>query len=101
MTVAFGNLIVVIIAEGKFLENQVNEYFLFAGLLGCATIAFAVLTFFYKYHDPPSVGNDDKKSDGEVAATAEGKEGLENVAYSKASIDSDIKLVHMRAFDPN
>lgn len=95
MTVAFGNLIVVIVAEGRFIDNQVHEYFLFAGLLGVATIAFAVLGFFYKYHDPKS---DDHKSEEESEETKD--EQTPNVTY-KNSIDSDIKLLKIKTLDSN
>lgn len=91
MTVAFGNLIVVIIAEGKFIENQVHEYFLFAGLLGVATIAFSVLSFFYKYHDPKA--ENDEKTDNEESSTGP------NAVHSKNSIDSDVKLLKMKSLD--
>jgi hypothetical protein len=65
LTVAFGNLIVVIIAEAKFVDNQVYEYLLFAGLLGIATIAFGVLAWFYKYEDPDASSEKEEKRDGE------------------------------------
>lgn len=96
MTVAFGNLIVVIVAEGRFVENQVHEYFLFAGLLGVATIAFSVLSFFYKYHDPKS-----SDSDGKSESEEEESSSAPNVIQSKNSIDSDIKLLKMQSLDPN
>lgn len=91
MTVALGNLIVVIIAEGKFVENQVNEYYLFAGLLGAATIAFGVLTFFYKYKD---------EQDNQVGEEKQpGVDGVANVAFSKNSIDTDIKLLKLNSLE--
>lgn len=95
MTVAFGNLIVVIIAEGKFLDNQVYEYFLFAGLLGVATIIFCVLSYFYKYQETHH--DDEKRSDTDV----ENNDGTINKAYSQNSIDNDIKMLKMKALDPN
>ena len=95
MTVAFGNLIVVIIAEAKFVDNQVHEYFLFAGLLSVATIVFGVLSFFYKYNDPKS--EDEKLENGKK----DNKDGIHNVVFSKNSVDSDIKLLNMKSFDTN
>lgn len=95
MTVAFGNLIVVIIAEAKFVDNQVHEYFLFAGLLGIATIIFGVLSFFYKYTDPKL---EDEKSEN---SKKDNKNGIPNVVFSKNSIDSDIKLLKIKSFDTN
>ena len=49
LTVALGNLLVVIVAESKFVDNQVYEYILFAGLLLIATIVFIIISYFYKY----------------------------------------------------
>jgi hypothetical protein len=49
LTVALGNLLVVIVAESKFVDNQVYEYILFAGLLFVATIVFIIISWFYKY----------------------------------------------------
>ncbi|XP_046824212.1 peptide transporter family 1 isoform X1 [Vespa crabro] len=49
LTVAFGNLIVVIIAEVSFFERQVYEFFLFAGLMFAFMILFGIMTMFYKY----------------------------------------------------
>jgi hypothetical protein len=51
LTVAFGNLIGVVSAEGKFFSNQAHEYYLFAGLLAIATIIFTILGYFYKYNE--------------------------------------------------
>ncbi|XP_011313545.1 peptide transporter family 1 [Fopius arisanus] len=50
-TVAFGNVIVVIIAEAKFFEQQVSEFFFFAGLTALDFLLFAMLTRSYKYHN--------------------------------------------------
>ncbi|CAF0821688.1 unnamed protein product [Brachionus calyciflorus] len=49
LTVAFGNLIVVIIAEARFIQDQVYEYVFFAGLLFLATAVFFALSYNYKY----------------------------------------------------
>lgn len=48
MTVAVGNLIVVIIAGAKFFESQVFEFFLFAGLMFVDMLIFMVLARRYK-----------------------------------------------------
>ncbi|XP_034945797.1 peptide transporter family 1 isoform X2 [Chelonus insularis] len=48
-TVAFGNLIVVIIAEAKIFERQALEFFLFAGLMIVDMLIFAVMAKCYKY----------------------------------------------------
>ncbi|KAK3890053.1 hypothetical protein Pcinc_005968 [Petrolisthes cinctipes] len=51
ITVAFGNLIVVIIAGAKIFERQAQEFFLFAGLMFVDMICFAFLAKHYKYID--------------------------------------------------
>lgn len=49
LTIAIGNLLIVIVTQSKFVENQVYEYILFAGLLFIATISFIIISYFYKY----------------------------------------------------
>ena len=51
LTVAVGNLVVVVVAKAKMVHNQVYEYVLFAGLLSAATLVFMLLAYFYKYVD--------------------------------------------------
>lgn len=48
LTVAFGNLIVVIITGAKFFESQTYEFFLFAGLMFVDMIVFTWLAIRYK-----------------------------------------------------
>ncbi|XP_013138411.1 PREDICTED: peptide transporter family 1 [Papilio polytes] len=49
LTVAFGNLIVVLIVEGNFLDAQWKEFFLFAGLMLLDMLIFTVMALRYKY----------------------------------------------------
>ncbi|XP_059198394.1 solute carrier family 15 member 2 [Centropristis striata] len=51
LTVAFGNVIVLIVAEGAGLE-QWKEFVLFAGLLLAVCIIFSIMAYFYTYVDP-------------------------------------------------
>ncbi|KAK2840110.1 hypothetical protein Q5P01_013850 [Channa striata] len=51
LTVAFGNVIVLIVAEGAGLE-QWKEFLLFAGLLLGVCIIFSIMAHFYTYVDP-------------------------------------------------
>ncbi|KAL3055939.1 hypothetical protein OYC64_018610 [Pagothenia borchgrevinki] len=51
LTVAFGNVIVLIVAEGAGLE-QWKEFLLFAGLLLGVCIIFSIMANFYTYVDP-------------------------------------------------
>ncbi|KAI1885242.1 hypothetical protein AGOR_G00218150 [Albula goreensis] len=50
LTVAFGNVIVLIVAEGAGLE-QWMEFILFAGLLVAVSIIFSIMAHFYTYVD--------------------------------------------------
>lgn len=55
MTSAVGDLIVVIVAEGRFIPSQVGEFFFFAGLMAVDSFIFMSMTYFYKYQDYSSV----------------------------------------------
>ena len=50
LTVAVGNLVVVVVAEARIVNSQIYEYLTFAGLLILGTIVFGVISFFYKYN---------------------------------------------------
>ncbi|XP_048049481.1 solute carrier family 15 member 2 isoform X1 [Megalobrama amblycephala] len=50
MTVAFGNVIVLIVAEGAGMEQWV-EFILFAALLVAVSIIFSIMAYFYTYVD--------------------------------------------------
>jgi len=49
MTVAFGNLIVLIVAESALIDNQATEFFVFAGLMLLDVVLFSVMACFYAY----------------------------------------------------
>lgn len=51
LTVAFGNVIVLIVAEGAGLK-QWKEFLLFASLLLGVCIIFSIMSYFYTYVDP-------------------------------------------------
>ncbi|CAG5933400.1 solute carrier family 15 member 1b [Menidia menidia] len=55
LTVAVGNIIVLIIAEAATLEDQWAEYILFASLLVLVCIVFAIMGYFYTYTDPAKI----------------------------------------------
>ncbi|RVE58353.1 hypothetical protein OJAV_G00208590 [Oryzias javanicus] len=68
LTVAFGNVIVLIVAEGAGLE-QWKEFVLFAGLLLGVCIIFSVMSIFYKYVDPErmdKINLEDSKEEDET-----------------------------------
>lgn len=71
LTVAFGNVIVVIIAEAKIFDSQSDEFFLFAGLMFVDMIIFAFLAYYYKPNNP------NIKVDDESEVTEEIQENLE------------------------
>ncbi|XP_066519660.1 solute carrier family 15 member 1b [Hoplias malabaricus] len=73
LTVAVGNIIVLIVAEAGQLPEQWAEYVLFASLLLCVCIIFAVMAYFYTYMDPAEIeakfaregsGDEEKKRKG-------------------------------------
>lgn len=70
LTVAFGNVIVLIVAEGAGLEQWI-EFLLFAALTLGVCIIFSIMASFYTYVDPEEIDRlylDDSKHGG-----AEGK----------------------------
>jgi dipeptide/tripeptide permease len=96
MTVAFGNLIVVIVAESRIVKDQVYEYLAFTALLLLATIGFAIVSYFYKYVE------EDKKDDLIIEKKSSIRQknsyGINNLAVSE-STDSNLKLVSMNSLD--
>lgn len=48
LTVAVGNLIVVLVTENRFFENPANESYLFGGLMLLDILLFVVLAKMYK-----------------------------------------------------
>ncbi|XP_070786483.1 solute carrier family 15 member 1b [Enoplosus armatus] len=55
LTVAVGNIIVLIVAEAATLSDQWAEYILFASLLLVVCIIFAIMAYFYTYIDPTKI----------------------------------------------
>ena len=47
LTVAFGNIIVIIVAEAKAFDEQASEFFMFAGLMLADTLLFMFLAWRY------------------------------------------------------
>uniref|UniRef100_F7BBU0 Solute carrier family 15 member 1 n=2 Tax=Ornithorhynchus anatinus TaxID=9258 RepID=F7BBU0_ORNAN len=70
LTVAVGNIIVLIVAgAGQFSEQWV-EYFLFAGLLLVVCVIFAIMAYYYQYVNPAEIeaqfDEDEKKKTGDL-----------------------------------
>nr|XP_036221346.1 peptide transporter family 1-like isoform X2 [Bactrocera oleae] len=74
LTVAFGNVIVVIIAELKLFESQAYEFFLFAGFMFVDMIIFMFVAYRYKPNNPAS------QSEAEPLTEKTDKVGIDNVA---------------------
>ncbi|XP_036320046.1 peptide transporter family 1-like [Rhagoletis pomonella] len=76
LTMAFGNLIVVIIAELSLFDSQADEFFLFAGLMFVDMIVFMFVAYRYK---PSSVA---PNNESELCTPPEKneKDGIDNVA---------------------
>ncbi|XP_037552302.1 solute carrier family 15 member 1b [Nematolebias whitei] len=55
LTVAVGNIIVLIVAEAATLSDQWAEYILFASLLVLVCIIFSIMAMFYTYTDPAKI----------------------------------------------
>ncbi|RXN09985.1 solute carrier family 15 member 1-like protein [Labeo rohita] len=92
LTVAVGNIIVLIVAEAGTLPAQWAEYVLFASLLVAVSIIFAFMAYFYTYMNPAEIeaqfteSEDKKKQDHEMMTK-------DNLAYvnNEKSKDIDIK----------
>ncbi|KAK1121556.1 hypothetical protein K0M31_010355 [Melipona bicolor] len=76
LTVAIGNLIVVIVAEISIFDRQVFEFILFAGLMFIDIIIFSIMAKFYKYVDTPG----DEDASEEIIHMSE-KFGTVNASY--------------------
>ncbi|XP_051881773.1 solute carrier family 15 member 1-like [Pristis pectinata] len=55
LTNAFGNIIVLIVAEASTIQEQWAEYILFAALLMTVCVIFGIMAKFYTYVDPMEV----------------------------------------------
>ncbi|XP_058247473.1 solute carrier family 15 member 1 [Hemibagrus wyckioides] len=55
LTVAVGNIIVLIVAELAKLPDKWAEYVLFASLLVAVCIIFSIMAYFYTYIDPAEI----------------------------------------------
>jgi len=86
LTVAFGNVIDIIIIGARGFNSQAHEFFLFAGLMFVDMIIFMILA--YRYKSIPTHTEQEKllaQQSAREAEQIEGKHdgGLENVAFKK------------------
>ncbi|XP_078620512.1 solute carrier family 15 member 2-like isoform X1 [Branchiostoma floridae x Branchiostoma japonicum] len=84
LTVAFGNVIVLIVAEARLIEDQAIEFFMFAGLMGAVVIIFAIMAYFYTYNEIPKDDEEMEemgKSNGDIE-NGKVRNGVDNPALS-------------------
>uniref|UniRef100_A0A3B5QW65 Solute carrier family 15 member 1 n=1 Tax=Xiphophorus maculatus TaxID=8083 RepID=A0A3B5QW65_XIPMA len=97
LTVAVGNIIVLIVAEAATLPDQWAEYVLFAALLVLVCIIFAIMAYFYTYIDPVQIEadfanlepEDEKKKNLEMTK----KDMVENHDEKKRRSSNEGKIV--------
>lgn len=82
LTVAVGNLIVVIVAEAKIFEAQKWEFVLFACLMFVDMGLFSILAYYYKPIPLKKYDEDDANTTLPVGDQKE-ERGLENPAFTK------------------
>ncbi|XP_056610868.1 solute carrier family 15 member 2 [Triplophysa dalaica] len=87
MTVAFGNVIVLIVAEGAGME-QWTEFLLFAGLLVAVSIIFSIMAYFYTYVDPDQLDKLFPDDDGNV----DGPKSKKNESVYMADMPKKTKM---------
>ncbi|MGH0167297.1 UNVERIFIED_CONTAM: hypothetical protein FKN15_062550 [Acipenser sinensis] len=86
MTVAFGNVIVLIVAQGAVLEQWV-EFVLFSCLLFGVCIIFSIMAYFYTYVDPEELAEQDKREEEEKAKKKEKELGYQELdAFKKTKM---------------
>lgn len=72
ITVAIGNLIVVVIAESRIFKVASAESFMYSGLMALDMVVFGIMASFYKYIEPAAT-----KQEGEEAKKKDEEEALE------------------------
>ncbi len=83
LTVAFGNLIVIIIAEARAFDDQASEFFMFACLMFVDIGVFSVMAYFYKYVDYDEIKRN------HAAQQQQGEMSLQERNRSRGGVDND------------
>lgn len=91
LAVAFGNIIVVIVAEVNFFDSQASEFFLFAGCMAVNVVLFVWLASRYKYRQVKETDSNIVMSTSSTPKTSvngnePSKTGFENRAYSNTEM---------------
>ncbi|XP_058247557.1 solute carrier family 15 member 2 [Hemibagrus wyckioides] len=84
LTVAFGNVIVLIVAEGAGLE-QWTEFLLFAALLVAVSIIFSIMAYFYTYVDPDQLDKLTKEDDKMVDFKEKEKQNIDMTEVTQST----------------
>uniref|UniRef100_A0A1A9Z1Z8 Oligopeptide transporter 1 n=1 Tax=Glossina pallidipes TaxID=7398 RepID=A0A1A9Z1Z8_GLOPL len=63
LTVAIGNVIVVIVAELALFDSQASEFFLFAGLMFVDMLLFMVVAYYYKPNNPLAIAHSNESEE--------------------------------------
>ncbi|XP_059826468.1 solute carrier family 15 member 1-like isoform X1 [Hypanus sabinus] len=82
LTNAFGNIIVLIVAEASTIQEQWAEYILFSALLVAVCIIFGIMAMFYTYVDPREV-----EAEFEEKKQIKNKEGGSNSVKNTAQTE--------------
>jgi len=87
LTVAFGNVIDIIVIGARGFNSQAHEFFLFAGLMFVDMIIFMILAYRYKsiptYTEQEQLLNHQSAEGTEQIEGKKKEGGLENVAFKK------------------
>ncbi|NXR16430.1 S15A1 protein, partial [Cinclus mexicanus] len=83
LTVAVGNIIVLIVAGASTIDKQWAEYVLFAALLLLVCIIFAIMASFYTYIDPNEIEAQLSKEEKEEDKKDQDDNEKEGEAYSR------------------
>ncbi|XP_078258363.1 solute carrier family 15 member 1-like [Rhinoraja longicauda] len=82
LTNAFGNIIVLIVAEASTIQQQWAEYILFAALLMAVCVIFGIMARFYTYVDPTLVEAEFEEKE-RARKKEEASNGNQSTAQSK------------------
>ncbi|XP_067843187.1 solute carrier family 15 member 2 isoform X2 [Heptranchias perlo] len=84
LTVAFGNIIVIIVAKAAYME-QWAEFILFACLLFAVAIIFSIMAYFYTYVDSEELNDKDEDKEEHIPPPP-----YENISLS--TVDKQTKM---------
>lgn len=89
LTVASGNVIVVIIAEAKIFQSQANEFFLFAAMMIFVMVIFICLAKRYQYVIIRSDNETNEMNAMEVGGTQPPTSELQKQTFANSAFQED------------